>query len=457
MSTFFEPISNPGSVLLAGDPQGSSSVSAAVLLFEAGPWLHRPGLVSVGKLRAELASRLHRLPALRRRVVRSPLLSRAFWVDDTHFDPSEHIRHVRLARNVGERGLKSAVGALLSRPLHRSRPLWEFWIVDGFEKNRFALVAKVHPCFSGLSSAAKVSCELLDGSARSAASDEPPCWLPAPAPGRLRLALDDLTYPLWLWRKLVSEVAVRWPRSRQSPAETLSGALGPVRAGVGPLRHTSRRPSEARIGEGRRTEWFVTSLEEVERASRALGASLEGCSLTSVARAVRRRRGRAGLSRDTDEIRVLFAADLPEGSRALEGWDRLRCFSLPIAEADPETRLARVEASLESRTEGIWQALQGRLPSHLLVAEASGASEPLYLGSSMLLAVFSIPPLLPGQDLAIGLFRYAGTLSWSFSAPPEDATDLASFAFDLAVGFCELLERAETPRLESGTRAKTGS
>ncbi len=42
------------------------------------------------------------------------------------------------------RELADFAADVISRQLHRDRPLWEMWIVEGLEDGKIALVAKMH-------------------------------------------------------------------------------------------------------------------------------------------------------------------------------------------------------------------------------------------------------------------------------------------------------------------------
>jgi WS/DGAT/MGAT family acyltransferase len=78
-------------------------------------------------------------------------LSRAFspglnhrLVEDQDFDLEYHFRHTALPEPGGERELGVVVSRLHSHPLDRSRPLWEFHLIEGLERDRFAFYVKVH-------------------------------------------------------------------------------------------------------------------------------------------------------------------------------------------------------------------------------------------------------------------------------------------------------------------------
>src|SRR5690606_23826234 len=127
-------------------------------------------------------SRLGDLPRHRQRLATNPLTGTRFWVDDADFDLAYHLRHVALPRPGSRAALQELTGRVLSQPLDRSRPLWEMWIVEGVEGDRFALISKVHHCMVDGVAGANLLTLLFsprpDEDVRPASS-----WSPRPAPG----------------------------------------------------------------------------------------------------------------------------------------------------------------------------------------------------------------------------------------------------------------------------------
>ena len=78
------------------------------------------------------ASRLEQFPQFRRRLVTVPLaLDRPYWVEDSAFDVEFHVRHIALPHPGDWRQLCIQVARLHSRPLDRSKPLWEAYVIEG--------------------------------------------------------------------------------------------------------------------------------------------------------------------------------------------------------------------------------------------------------------------------------------------------------------------------------------
>jgi WS/DGAT/MGAT family acyltransferase len=97
------------------------------------------------------ASRLEQFPQFRRRLVTVPLsLDRPYWIEDPGFDVEFHVRHIALPYPGDWRQLCIQVARLHSRPLDRSRPLWEAYVIEGLHdipgvpKGSFALYCKMH-------------------------------------------------------------------------------------------------------------------------------------------------------------------------------------------------------------------------------------------------------------------------------------------------------------------------
>ena len=102
---------------------------------------------SLDELRDLIAAKLHLIPRYRQRVQPVPLeLGRPVWVDDPHFHLDFHLRHTALPAPGGDAELHQLMGRLMSQSLDRNRPLWETWLVEGLDDDRWALVFKIHHC-----------------------------------------------------------------------------------------------------------------------------------------------------------------------------------------------------------------------------------------------------------------------------------------------------------------------
>ena len=92
-----------------------------------------------------VCERLHLLPPFRWRLVNVPLgLDLPYWVEDPDFDVDFHIRESAVPPPGDERQLAETVSRIFARPLDRSRPLWELYLIHGLPDGRVALLTKVH-------------------------------------------------------------------------------------------------------------------------------------------------------------------------------------------------------------------------------------------------------------------------------------------------------------------------
>jgi len=67
-----------------------------------------------------------------------------FWDVDRHFDIEHHFRHLALPEPGRIRELLKLVSQQHSALLDRSRPLWEYYLIEGLEDGRFAFYCKIH-------------------------------------------------------------------------------------------------------------------------------------------------------------------------------------------------------------------------------------------------------------------------------------------------------------------------
>jgi WS/DGAT/MGAT family acyltransferase len=108
------------------------------------------------RFREHTAERLDLLPSYRRRLETTPLgIDHPVWVMEEKLDLDCHIRHAALPKPGGLAELRTLIAQLHAVPLDRSRPLWEFTVIEGLEGGAFAVYAKVHHCaMDGLAGAA---------------------------------------------------------------------------------------------------------------------------------------------------------------------------------------------------------------------------------------------------------------------------------------------------------------
>ena len=124
----------------------------------AGLGIYDPSSAPDGKVRFKdvlrfFESRLDALPVFRRRLVRVPLrLDRPYWIEDPHIDVEFHVRHIALPAPGDWRQLCIQVARIHARPLDRSKPLWEAYVIEGLDNieglptGSFALYIKFHHC-----------------------------------------------------------------------------------------------------------------------------------------------------------------------------------------------------------------------------------------------------------------------------------------------------------------------
>ena len=96
-------------------------------------------------------------PALPPATGQVPLDSHPVWVDDDRFNLRYHVRHTACRAPATMRQLKPLTARIMSQQLDRGKPLWEIWVIEGLEHDRFALLLKTHHAWSTASPASTSS------------------------------------------------------------------------------------------------------------------------------------------------------------------------------------------------------------------------------------------------------------------------------------------------------------
>ena len=134
------------------------------------------------------------VPRFRQKLVVPPLeAGRPLWADDVNFNLSYHIRHTALPEPGGEAQLKRLAGRVFSQQLDRSKPLWELWLVQGLERDRFALLTKTHHAMVDGVSGVDIGTVLFDLEPVPAPAAVEDPWVPQPEPGTTELVARGIS------------------------------------------------------------------------------------------------------------------------------------------------------------------------------------------------------------------------------------------------------------------------
>src|SRR3978361_567844 len=147
-----------------------------------------------------LLAKLPKVPRYRQRVREVPLgLGRPMWIDDPHFQILYHVRHSAPPQPSTDAQLRHLAGPALGQRLDMAKPLWEVWLVEGLEDDRWAIISKVHHCMvDGIAGSDLMQVIFdLDPNVRHG---EPTEWTAQRSPSSAELMAgavqDALTHPL---------------------------------------------------------------------------------------------------------------------------------------------------------------------------------------------------------------------------------------------------------------------
>jgi WS/DGAT/MGAT family acyltransferase len=463
--THFDRLTQLDNSFLIFESERSAMHVGSTQIHEAAPLRHADGSLQIERIQEYVLSRLPRIPRYRQKLAATPLEGRPVWIDDPSFDIAYHVRHSRLPRPGNERQLKRMVGRIFSQLLDREKPLWELWVIEGLEGDRVAVCSKVHHCMvDGVSGSELISTLLT--SVPQEKVEPPEVWRPRPAPGRLRLGLDEVARavraPVAAGSAL-ARLALDRDGARHDFVERARAAAR-VLADAGGMTPV---PFNQPVGPHRRIDWLPLSLERVRAVRRAAGGTVNDVVLATATGAIARYLQR---NRGVDLQGLRFKALAPVSTRGKQEAGALGnrvsawVVDLPLDERDPLERLRKISARTEElkaskRALGAealtavteWTgsgllSLSSRMmswgtPFNTVITNVPGPRTPLYLLESPLLEIHPHVPIVGQLGLGIALFSYHGALSWGFTADWDLVPDLHDLVIAVGESF-SALERA---------------
>ena len=421
------------------------------------------------RVRAKVRRALGDIPRLGQRVVSAPLrLAPPQWQADPTLDLEYHLRRGSVPPPGGMRELLVLAALLSAAPLDRSRPLWEFTLVEGLEDGRAALLQRVHHTITDGVGGLKLSLSLVDFEA------EPP-----------EPILADITIPDDLpptderpstLDRMTGAIGFAMARDRELIGQGLGAVAGlvvhptsaPGRAGdavrlIGSLRRqvlvtqAARSPLLAARSLGRRFEVFSAPLDDVHRAAKGLGGSLNDGYVTGVAGALGLYHERLGLP--IGELRMAMPVSTREHADAAANRFAPSRVMVPVGPDDPAARFAVVHERLAGvRDEPALAAADSLaevlayLPTAMLVtatrsqartidfatSNLRGSPVDLFIGGARILANYPMGPRA-GCALNVTMLSYCGDLHMGLNIDPAAVTEPDALLDCFAESFAGLI------------------
>jgi diacylglycerol O-acyltransferase / wax synthase len=458
------------------------------------------GTLDVTDVQQMLTERLPLLPPFRWRLKTIPFgLDYPYWIDDPNFDIEYHVRELAIPAPATDEKLAEQVARIFSRPLDRSRPLWELYLIHGLPDGQVAMLTKIHHAAVDGMSGAEIMSAILD---LTPEGREPP--LPMDGDGDREpsdwamLARGVIGIPRYLNR-----VARALPSTLPNLADTpilgdLPGAptLGRAAAEFArTLRGGERRVIErttltrprtsfnGRVSAHRRFAFGRLPLDEVKAVKNRYGVTVNDVVVALSAGAVRR-----WLVEHRELPADPLVAQIPVSVRTDEQrgtyGNRIGMMSVPLFTnvADPKQRLAQTHQAmtgakdrhralpaelLQDATQFIPPAVFARAARisfslaavrtpvwNLVVSNVPGPQFPLYCAGARLVANYPVSVITDGMGLNITVMSYCGSLDFGIVADREQMRDVWELIGWLRLSLDELLaESGDEPVAEPNPAA----
>ena len=389
---------------------------------------------------------------LRRRLVEVPFgLDHPYWALDPDFDIDFHIRHLAVPPPGTAHQLDDQIARLIGRPLDRAKPLWEAYVIEGLEQDRFAIFTKMHHATIDGAAGAELT-RLLFTLGNQVDIGEPAPALP-PAPP-LPDSPQVFGQAVWDLARRPARL-VRFQRKLASELFRVGRSAEDRRRLAGQLHGVPHTPFNHTITPNRRFTWRSVPLARVKEIKSALGVTVNDVVMAMSAGALRRYL----IDHDALPPRPLVAM-IPVSIRTGEEEDpwtnRVSSIfvDIPTDKSDPAARIAAISAAMAEGkaafdllpADTIVEAASlapGRLamqaariatnprvadrvvqPANLVISNVPGPREQLMLGPAPVRHYVPISTVIDGQGLNITVQSYRDTLDIGLVACRELVPDL---------------------------------
>ena len=438
--------------------------------------------------RRHIGSRMHLAPVFQRKLVNMPFeMANPVWVDDDDVDLEYHIRSTVLPKPGNRAQLDKLVGRLHSSLLDRSRPLWEFYVIEGVQSppdappgtRHVAFYSKVHHCALDGAGGIVLANAIMDTGPvpRHVRAAPARRSMPSDNYGVAELALAGLKNTAQQTAKLV--------RTLPALAGTLVGVLRASRelakthAADRPAKtnwFAPRTPINVAVTNQRLFSSFSLPLDEIKHIAKGNGASLNDVVLAICSGALRHYLADLGCVPDYPLLAGVPVSLREAGNTDLNNQVSMMRVSLASTITDPLERLQAIRqsssaakatsASMKSVTPTDFPSLgapwlisglaslfgRSKLANNMpplvnvAISNVPGPKFALYLAGAKLLTYYPVSIAVHSVALNVTVQSYGGLLDFGLTACRKALPDLPELAKLMQAAHQELLEL--TPALD---------
>ena len=428
-----------------------------------------PSPYSFDEVRTAIDERVRDVPAFTRKLRRVPMgLDHPIWVRDKQFDVERHVHRLALPTPGGYRELTDLTAHLAGLPLDRSRPLWEMWVIEGYDDGAghelVAVFTKMHHAtVDGVSGANLVShlCSLEPGSEPIAAGEPRQRHGREPQPAELlgRAVVSNVTRPLNAVRLLAPT------------GKGVTRTIGRARAGTAmaaPL--TAPRTSFNGTITGHRSIALADmSLDDIRAIKKATGTTVNDVVLTVAGGALRSYLDDRGELPDSSLLATV-PVSVREDSRRSSGANKVSALFTRLG-TDIEDPFERLEQMSESNRHakdhhqaisadslqdwaefaaprtfglavrayaGLRLAEKHPVVHNLVISNVPGPPMPMYFAGAQIRALYPLGPVFHGAGLNITVLSNNGEVHVGVIACRESLPDVDALAKRFPAHLAEL-------------------
>lgn len=399
------------------------------------------------------------VPRLRQRVAPLPAnISPPVWVDDPDFDIDRHVRRIACPKPGSLRQVIDICTVILADPFDRTRPLWQFVVIEGMRGGKAAVLQKMHHTITDGVRGVQLSMQYLDFE-RDAPEPPPVDDEVVLPPSREHLSTSaavrefiagGVRLPLGVARQVRELLA----DPSGIPAAS-SAAVKTAKAVVSQISDTesARSPLWTNRSLHRRVEVLRAPFRETKDAAKRLGGTLNTAFIASAAHAAGDYHRRIGVP--VEHLRTSMAISTRTESSGGNAFSLARML-VPTGEMPIEDRFQLIQAAAECAREenreggglDALAAFAATLPTSIITRLARQQSQtidfatsnvkaspvPCYIAGAQILEIYPVGPLA-GVAFNMTLVSYVGSLDMALNidaaavTEPELLTECFNSAF----------------------------